>query len=76
MSSMYAKTRRERYNNTSMQAATFRVKDRNQEVREMFLLNTEAVAVGFLKKVLREEGFDLNKEVPRSQHKKHMKELE
>ena len=41
----------------------------------MFILNTEAVIVGFLKQALQNEGFDLEKNVPLSQHKQYMKKL-
>ena len=41
----------------------------------MFILNTEAVIVGFLKEALQREGFDLETNIPLSQHKQHVKKL-
>ena len=41
----------------------------------MFNLNTEAVVVGFLEETFKKENFDVNQEVPRSQHKAFVKKL-
>ena len=45
------------------QAATHKVKEHNQECREMFLLNTDVVIVGFFKEFLRKNGGTGNEEI-------------
>ena len=41
----------------------------------MFILNTEAVIAGFVKQAMKDNGYDFNKDIPRSQHKQELEKL-